>query len=290
MIRLRAGAHPALDKRFGSVGSLRVRLCSGMNLGSFVDNATDIEITYETKMVRAVRGMESRTIEKWEGEGWEVVSQTAGRIRTEIMFRRPAPRSRRVLWIVGGGVFALALAVIFVIGIIGERDTDSAEAASPASSEIAAPSEQPSPEATGTATPAPSAVPDDVVLTPETSPEFAAMLALTDTCSPDIAAFAGAHRGQTIAFPGSIVAMAPHEGAKTRYDILINAGDFSETFAQPGPSFQFRDENTVSDLQFVGAVPDTIGVGTNLGVTAKVDRYEERSCLFLLEPIATSVR
>lgn len=251
---------------------------------------TDTEITYETKTVRAVRGLESRTIEKMEREGWEVVSQTPGRIQTEIIFRRPTPRSRRVLWIVGGGVFALALAVIFAIGIIGERDTDSGETASPASSEIAAPSEEPSPEAAGTATPAPSPVPDDVVLTPENSPEFASLLALTDTCSPDIAAFATAHRGQTISFPGSIVAMGPHDGASTRYDILINAGDFSETFSQPGPSFQFRDENTVSDLQFVGPVPDTIGVGTNLGVTAKVDRYVENQCLFLLEPVATAVR
>jgi hypothetical protein len=187
-------------------------------------------------------------------------------------------------------VSALVLTVIFAIGIIGERDTDSRATVSPASSDITEPSEQPSLEATGTATPAPSPVPDGVVLTPETSPEFAAMLALTDTCSPDIAAFAAAHRGQSISFPGSIVAMGPHNGARTRYDILINAGDFSETVASPGPNFQFRDENTVSDLHFASAVPDAIGVGTNLGVTAKVDRYEERSCLFLLEPVVTTVR
>lgn len=255
-----------------------------------MDSATDIEIKYETKMVRAVRGMESRTIAKWEAEGWEAVSQTAGRIQTEITFRRPAPRSRRLLWIVGGGVFTLVLAVIFAIGIIGERDTDSTETASSAPSEIAASREQPSPEATGTAMPTASPVPDDVILTPENSPEFASMLALTDTCSPDIAAFAAAHRGQTISFPGSIVAMGPHDGARTRYDILINAGDFSETFAVPGPDFQFRDENTVGDLNWVGLVTDTIGVGTNLGVTAEVDRYEERSCLFLLDPVATTVR
>nr|WP_296766901.1 DUF4839 domain-containing protein [Rhodococcus sp. (in: high G+C Gram-positive bacteria)] len=250
---------------------------------------TDTEIAFETRTVRAVRGMESRTIEKWEGEGWEVVSRAPGKIRTEITFRRPAPRSRRLLWIAGGSVFALALATIFAIGIIAEKNDAPAEAASPTSSEAAAPSEQPSPEATGTA-PSLSTASDDVVLTPENSPEFAAVLALTDTCSPDIAAFAAAHRRQTISFPGSIVAMGPHDGAETRYDILINVGDFSETFSQPGPSFQFRDENTVSDLHFVGSVPDTIGVGTNLGVTAEVDRYVEKQCLFLLEPVATAVR
>lgn len=251
--------------------------------------STDTENTYETKTVRAVRGLESRTIEKMESEGWEVVSQTPRRVQTEIMFRRPAPRSRRVLWIVGGGVFALALAAIFAIGIIGERDTDSAETASPASSETAAPIEQLSPEATGTATPAPSPVPDDIVLTPENSPELAAVLALSDYCSPDIAAFAAAHSGQTISFPGSVGDIAPYDGASTRYLILIGAGDFSETSA-PGPAFQFRDVNTTDDLRWVGSVPDTIGVGTNLNVTAKIDRYEERSCLFFLEPVATTVR
>jgi hypothetical protein len=248
---------------------------------------TDTENTYETKTVRAVRGLESRTIEKMESEGWEVITQTPGRLRTEIMFRRPTPRSRRVLWIVGGGAFALVLAVILAIGIIGETDTDSAETASPASSEIAAPSEQPAPDATGTA--APSPVSGDVVLTPENSPELAAVLALSDYCSPDIAAFAAAHRGQTISFPGSVGDIAPYEDASTRYLILIGAGDFSETSA-PGPAFQFRDVNTTDDLRWVGSVPDTIGVGTNLSVTAEVDRYEERSCLFLLEPVATSVR
>ncbi|NKR27657.1 DUF4839 domain-containing protein [Rhodococcus hoagii] len=30
--------------------------------------------------------------------------------------------------------------------------------------------------------------------------------------------------------------------------------------------------------------------GTNLSITAKVDRYEERSCLFPLEPVTTAVR
>ena len=80
-----------------------------------MDIATDTEVNYETKTVRAVRGMESRTIEEWEGEGWEVVSQAAGRIQTEITFRHPAPRSRRLLWMIGGSVFTLALVTSIAI-------------------------------------------------------------------------------------------------------------------------------------------------------------------------------
>ncbi|WP_427286793.1 DUF4839 domain-containing protein [Bacillus tropicus] len=181
--------------------------------------------------------MESRTIKKWETQGWEVVSQSPGTVQTEITLRRPKPKTPPLLWIAGGGVAVLA---------------------------------------------------EDVVLTPENSPELAALLAGPD-CGSDVAAFAAAHRGQTIAFPGNIGAMAPHGDAKTRYDILIGAGDYSPTSAT-GPNFQFRDENTINDLHWTGSVPDTIDVGTNLSVTAEVDRYEERSCLILLEPVTTAVR
>ncbi|MFI6432904.1 DUF4839 domain-containing protein [Rhodococcus oryzae] len=241
---------------------------------------TDTEVTYETKTVRAVRGMESRTIKKWETDGWEVVSQSPGTVRTEITFRRPKPRTPRLLWIAGGGVVVLALVAI-TVGVIGERNDAPAETAP-------APSEQPSPEPTDAA-PAPLPEPDDVALTPENSPELAAVLAVTDYCAPDVAAFAAAHRGQTIAFPGHIAAMNLLGGTKTRYDIGIGPGDFSET-SPSGPTFKFSDVNTTYDMHWTGSVPDTIGVKTKLNVTAKIDRYEERSCLFLLEPVTTSVR
>jgi hypothetical protein len=244
---------------------------------------TGTEVTYETRTIRAVRGMESRTIKKWEADGWELVSQSPGKVQTELTFRRPKPKSRRLLWVIGGGVLVLVLAIIIAVGVISEKDTAPAESANPAT---ASPSGQTSAEATDAA-PSRSSTRDDVVLTPENSPEFAAVLALTDYCSPNIAAFAEKHSGQTIKFPGNVSAMAPHGDAKTRYDILINAGD---TASAPGPNFQFRDENTTYDLHWVGPGPETIGVGTNLTITAEIDRYEERSCLFLLEPIATAAR
>lgn len=250
---------------------------------------TDTEVTYETRTVRAVRGMESRTIKKWEGDGWELVSQTPGKVQTEITFRRPKPKSRRLLWLIGGGVFVLVLATIITFGVIGERNAATSESASPAPSETAAETIEPSSEPTEAAAPTPTPEPEDAVLTPENSPELASLLALTDYCAPDVAAFAASHSGQTIAFPAYIGAMGPHEGSSTRYDILIGAGDFSEG-AGPGPAFQFRDVNVTNDLHFVGAVPDTIGVGANLSVTAEVDRYDESSCLFLLDPVATAVR
>ena len=46
-----------------------------------------------------------------------------------------------------------------------------------------------------------------------------------------------------------------------------------------------------TDLGLTGPnVPDYIGPGDNLHVVAKVVVYEGDSCLFLLDPVSTSVR
>jgi hypothetical protein len=254
----------------------------------------DAEVTYETKSVRAVRGMESRTVAKWEADGWELVSQSPGRLQTELTFRRPKPKSRTLLWAIVGGGVAIVLAIIIIIGVVGERnapDNESPNAAITEAPSAAATESLPTPTESSSAeeTAPPSAEPAAITLTSENNAELAALLTLTDYCDPSIAAFAAMYRGQTIEFPGYIGALGPHDGATTRYDILLSAGDFSETSA-PGPAFQYRDVNTTSDLSFTGTTPDTIGVGTNLVVTAEVDEYEQNSCLFLLDPVATAVR
>jgi hypothetical protein len=250
----------------------------------------DAEVTYETKSVRAIRGMESRTVAKWEAEGWELVSQTPGKLQTELILRRPKPKSRRLLFALVGGGVAVVLAGVVTLGVISEQGTAVSESASPAASEsesTSTPSEAASAE---TAQPAqPSAVPEAVTLTPENNAELAALLGLGDYCDPSIAAFAATYAGQTIEFPGNISAMGPHGSATTRYDILIGAGDYSETSSR-GPAFQFRDVNTTNDMHYVGPTPDTIGVRTNLVVTAEVVEYEQSSCLFLLDPVSTVVR
>ncbi|MGN6696439.1 MAG: DUF4839 domain-containing protein [Aquihabitans sp.] len=168
-------------------------------------------------------------------------------------------------------------------------DTDGEDDASTPSTEVeasttAAPSTT-EPKATSTtATPAPA------TLTPANNPDLAALLALGDYCDDSIPAFAAKYGGRTIEFDGSIGAMAPHEGAQTRFDILIGAGDFSTTTSR-GPSFQFRDVNLSYDLHVGGPnVPDTLGVGANLHLVAEVGAYEPNTCLFQLSPIATTVR
>ncbi|UZN04801.1 DUF4839 domain-containing protein [Cellulomonas sp. S1-8] len=131
---------------------------------------------------------------------------------------------------------------------------------------------------------------DGPPLTVESNADFAAIMQLRDGCSADLGTFAARYAGATVAFDGAIVAMNPHDGATTRYDILVNQGDFSEDVAAPGPDFQFRDVNTTFDVHYSGAVSDSIGVGTNIHVVATVDEFVAQQCLFLLEPVETSFR
>ena len=126
-------------------------------------------------------------------------------------------------------------------------------------------------------------------LTVENSADLAALLAEPDYCADRIAAFASTYRGRIIEFDGNIAAMNRHGDYETRFDVLVYAGDYSETVAI-GPAFQFRDVNYY-DLHLTGPnVPDSVGQGINLRITAEVGEYETSSCLFLLKPVSTEVR
>lgn len=253
---------------------------------------TEDSNVYETTSVRAVRGRESKTISKWEGEGWELVSRTPGKLQTELHFRRPKPKSRALIYGLAIGAVALVIAIIIGIGVATEGHGE-APTAAPGTS--APPSSASRAAGTGDAT-EPEVVADDdaqgdgqAVLTTENSMELRDVLELTDYCDSSIAAFAAKYEGRVIRFDASIDAMAAHDGASTRHDILLSAGDFSET-ESPGPAFQFRDVNTTSDLRYSGDVPGSIGVGSNIHVTAKIDEYEPKTCLLLIEPVETSFR
>ena len=51
------------------------------------------DVEYEFKDVRAIRGTEARSVSKWQKEGWELVGQQQGAVRTELNFRRVKPRT-----------------------------------------------------------------------------------------------------------------------------------------------------------------------------------------------------
>lgn len=150
----------------------------------------------------------------------------------------------------------------------------------------------PSSTATTLATPpastqaAPSARP---VLTVKNNADFAAVSVLGDYCGAPVAEFARKYAGRTIQFDGSIGALNNHGSYKTRYDILLSFGD--DGMGTKGPYFLFRDINITSDLKLAGAnIPDSVRMGDNLRITATVEEYEAKSCLFLLKPVSTQYR
>lgn len=126
-------------------------------------------------------------------------------------------------------------------------------------------------------------------LTAENSSDLAALLVLKDECDEKVSQFATEYEGRTIKFDGSVLDLANHDSYKTRYDILIGAGDYSTT-TQIGPSFKYRDVN-FPDLNFTGSErPDSVSTGDNLTFTAEVGEYLQETCLFLLSPVSTSSR
>ena len=59
---------------------------------------------YEFKSVRTIRGRQARTIAKWQSDGWELVAQSQGRLRTEITFGRVKSKKRRRIVAMSGGL------------------------------------------------------------------------------------------------------------------------------------------------------------------------------------------
>ncbi|WDH78197.1 DUF4839 domain-containing protein [Microbacterium esteraromaticum] len=248
------------------------------------ESATEA-VKYETRSAQTVRGTEKLMISKWEKDGWELVTQNTGKLRTELVFRRPKPPFPwKPLAIIGGVLVVLGIFIAIMVAVTGGDENDAPAPADTSSSEAVAPRDEPSEEPEEPIATAPA---EEAPLTVENNADLAALLTGPQD-GPTVEAFAQQYAGQLIEFDGSIGAMNNHEGYTTRYDILISYGDYSETHSNGGPSFQFRDVNITNDLHFMGDVPDTIGVGTNVHVIARVGSFKEP--LFQLEPVETRVR
>ncbi|MFF8881855.1 DUF4839 domain-containing protein [Streptomyces flaveolus] len=239
------------------------------------------EIKYEYKTVQTVRGTDGLVISKMQKDGWEVVEQSQGTLRSALTFRRP---KKPIPWpLVGAGAAVLAIIAI-VIGTAAAL-SDGGEQEDKAAKPPAGASEEPS------ATPTPTAAERAAVevITPENNSEFAALLKAADTCDDANADFATKYAGRTIAFNGSIVNMAPHGDYQTRYDFLLGPGDKGPNTTD-GPAFQYEDVN-VAELSLTGKdVPAAIGAGDTFRFVAEVGDFNAVQCLFHLDPVSTETR
>ena len=124
----------------------------------------------------------------------------------------------------------------------------------------------------------------DTVLTTANCPDLATLLSSSDM---DASWFVSKYAGKTIEFDGNIAYLAPHANYTTRWDVLINAGDYDPDHAL-GPEMQYENVNTF-DMGFDDSL-DEIRIGTNVHIKAKVKDYNASTCLLHLEPVSMSAR
>ena len=118
-------------------------------------------------------------------------------------------------------------------------------------------------------------------LTIENCPALLAMLAAKGENDPCYAEFAETYRGKTIEFDGCIVSIANHENYKTRYDLLVQGGDFVDpNTANLGPYFSLRNVAGTS----ISSFGDSIRIGSNVHIVAEVVDYNSNNFWFTLSP------
>ncbi|MGW7261263.1 hypothetical protein [Streptomyces sp. NPDC054834] len=131
------------------------------------------EIKYEYKTVRTVRGTDGLVISKMQKDGWELVEQAQGTLRSTLNFRRP---KKTQPWLLIGAAAAVLVTLAIVVGVAsalsgGEEKKDESGKSTAAAS--AKPSATPTPAATESAA--------TEVITPQNNPDFAALLK-ADSC------------------------------------------------------------------------------------------------------------
>ncbi|WP_105970744.1 DUF4839 domain-containing protein [Streptomyces geranii] len=238
------------------------------------------EIKYEYKSVRTVRGTNGLVISKMQKDGWELVNQAQGTLRSTLDFRRP---KKPQPWLLIGTTAAVLVTLAVVIGVASAL-SDGGEKKDELDKPPAVASEKSS--ATPTPTAAESAAAE--VITPQDNPEFAALLK-ADSCDDANLDFATRHAGRTIAFNGSIVNMAPHGDYDTRYDFILGPGDNGPN-TTVGPAFKYEDVSIV-DLRLTGKkIPATADAGDRFRFVAEVGEFNADQCLFFLDPVSTETR
>lgn len=127
-------------------------------------------------------------------------------------------------------------------------------------------------------------------LTVDNNAELAEVLSVKDNLDPVLKSFAEKYDEQIIEFDGNIADISKHKDYKTRYDILIYAGDYNEIECV-GPSFKFEDVSIVTDLNLTGSnIPDNLVVGQHIRITVQIKEYREDSGLLIVKPVITKIR
>lgn len=122
------------------------------------------------------------------------------------------------------------------------------------------------------------------ILTVENCPELAHILSIEAQYAQSYVDFAKKYAGRTIQIEAYIWYITLTEGYTTRYNFLLNAGDYN--FDSPiGPWIAFINVNTYdlgSDELFM---EDAFWQGQNVLITAKIIEYNTANTMLWLDPI-----
>lgn len=203
----------------------------------------DRDVQYELKSVKVMRGTESRSIAKWEAQGWEMVSRDSATLHTTLNFRKvksPLPM-RQIL--IGGVAVAVLLGILGVTSALGSDDETRDAAVARAT-----PSAAPTTALEATVRPTPSAT--------QAAP----------TATPPAAA-----SGQLVEAPDGPL-------SSTTVDALLDALNAPSTSGiKAGDRFRITGELMRPDLWFVGATGEYSVLLKAQGGTQDLPVFVDRS-------------
>ncbi len=157
-----------------------------------------------------------------------------------------------------------------------------AQESSQAASSQAPSSQAPSSQAPSSQTASSSAEPVDGNLTVDNCEDLKKLLASKEDYNL-FKDFATKYSGKTIEFDGSIDDVANYKEFKTKYNVLVSAGKYSEE-SQVGPTFKFENVSIkTSDMNF-GAR------GQNVHIIAKVLSFDSNTGIFFLSPESVQMK
>lgn len=238
----------------------------------------DKPLKFETEEVKVLRGFENKKIDEFELDGWELVSQKQGKLRTTLNFRRPK-KPIPMKNILGGAALVLIGVISITFASLAENENAPAESSETKISQEATPEETPAAEKTPEAEP---------IMTVENNEDLATLLSnSTDNTYAFWAAFYEKYKGRTIEFDGNIALMEKNPDFKYTYDVLIEAGQYSETSSIGAP---FRALRVVVPFGWKKTNQDDVIVqGTNVRVVATIRGYNEAQT-FDIWLVSTTVR
>jgi hypothetical protein len=232
---------------------------------------------YETQQVKTVRGFEAKKISEMEKDGWELVEQESGKVRTTLSFRR-AKKPFSIKSVIGIAAATIVIVSVIVVGTLNEsKDAPEQESASPAPTQV-------QPEQT----PGEPTQESEQPLTVETNEDLAILLSNSNNNTYDFwDEFYLKYKRRLIEFDGNIALMQKNRDFKYTYDVLIEAGDYSETSSVGAP---FRALRVVVPFGWKKTNPDDlIDQGTNVHVVARIWDYSEGQS-FEIKLESTTVR